>query len=472
MTEDDNSKNPQNPNPQNATPHDPAPHDPTQQFARPHGLGGNPYGAPPQQHVQPGAYGQPQPGGNFSGGPFPGQLGQPTAGAPTTDQGGYGHPGLGQHESAPAGPKRSGRTALVAGGLALALVSGGIGGAVGAWSVGSNGSGGSVTNSLDAPINSASPAVNAPSGTVQAVAEKVVPSVVQIEVAAPGGAGGEGSGVILSSDGLILTNNHVVGAAARGGEVKVGFSDGSVVPAKIVGGDPVSDLAVIKAEGKTDLTPIELGTSEEVQVGQQVVAIGSPLGLAGTVTEGIVSALDRPVSTSGESENQNTVINALQTDAAINPGNSGGALVDMNGKLIGINTAIASMGGGISGPSGSIGLGFAIPVDQVRRISQQLIDTGQVKHAMIGITVPSRDDANGATVISVMEGGPAAEAGIPEGAVITKVDDRLVNSGDALIAAIRSHAPGDKVTVTYVEPGGNSEKSADVELAVADRGGR
>lgn len=455
MTRDPNS---------NQTPQNPTEQFGTEQFQQPPSTPGYPnhaYGAP-QQHAYSGVPQQEQhaqAGAGYPGGPaapgYPGYMGQ-TGPERITEP-----------------PKRIGRTTLVSAGLALALVSGGIGGAVGAWSVGSNSSGGNVTSSFDSSANSANPAANAPSGTVQAVAEKVVPSVVQIEISTPRGKAGEGSGVILSSDGLILTNNHVVAAAAHGARLTVGFSDGSVAKAELVGGDPVSDLAVIKAEGKTDLTPIELGDSESVQVGQQVVAIGSPLGLAGTVTEGIVSALDRPVSTSGESGNQNTVINALQTDAAINPGNSGGALVDMNGKLIGINTAIASMGGGIGAKSGSIGLGFAIPVDQARRISQQLIETGEATHAMVGIKVPTRDDANGATVVDVTEGGPAAGAGIPEGAVITKVDDRSINSGDALIAAIRSHAPGDKVTITYIEPNGKTEKSVDLTLAVADtQGGR
>ncbi|MFD4368425.1 trypsin-like peptidase domain-containing protein [Rhodococcus sp. NPDC058521] len=462
----------QNPPSQNAG-HDPyrapeAQQFPTQQFGTEQQFGANQFGHPQGPSGYPGnAYSAPQPHayphGAQQAGPLPGQLGQPTAG----------HEGLGDGAASPR--KRSGRGAIVAGAVALALVSGGVGGAVGAWSAGSNGnSGGTVTNSLNAPASPANPAANAPEGSVQAVASKVVPSVVQIEIESARGQGGEGSGVILSSDGLILTNNHVAGAAAQGGDLEVGFSDGSVASAKLVGADPVSDLAVIKADNKTDLTPIELGTSADVQVGQQVVAIGSPLGLAGTVTEGIVSALDRPVSTSGESGNQNTVIDALQTDAAINPGNSGGALVDMNGKLVGINTAIASMGGAGAGEqSGSIGLGFAIPVDQARRISQELIDTGKATQAIIGIQVPSRDDANGATVVDVTQGGPAAGAGIPKGAVITKVDDRSINSGDALIAAIRSHAPGDKVSINYTDGGGKSEKSVDVTLGTAEtQGGR
>ncbi|WP_072735945.1 S1C family serine protease [Rhodococcus triatomae] len=435
-----------------------------------------PEGYHQQQQWQPG---YPAPGRyagspNTSGfGPYPGQLGQPTGGGP----GGPGGPGGTLPPPPPAGnapqggPAR-GRTALVAGVVALALVSGGIGGYVGGLASGS-GSGAEVTSSLNAPRGEAQPTANAPEGSVQAVAQKVVPSVVQIEVAGPRG-GGEGSGVVLSGDGLILTNNHVVGAAADGGELQVAFSDGTKAPATLVGADPVSDLAVVKASGKTDLTPIELGTSANVQVGQQVVAVGSPLGLASTVTEGIVSALNRPVSTSGEAGNQNTVIDALQTDAAINPGNSGGALVNMDGRLVGINTAIATVGGGSTGAqSGSIGLGFAIPVDQASRIANELIETGKATQAIIGVQVPNRDNANGATVVEVTPGSPAERAGIPKGSVITKVDDRTIDSGDSLIATIRSHAPGENVSVTYTDTNGNNPKTVDVTLGTAEsQGGR
>ncbi|MFI7169764.1 S1C family serine protease [Rhodococcoides fascians] len=363
---------------------------------------------------------------------------------------------------------RSGRSALVAGAIALVLVGGGIGGAVGAIATNNaNGNNGGVTNSLNSSITAAQPAANFPDGSVQAVANKVLPSVVQIQVKGSQQEG-EGSGVILSSDGLILTNNHVATGAGANGKLTVAFADGSVADATIVGADSVSDMAVIKAEGKTNLTPIELGSSSNLEVGQQVVAIGSPLGLAGTVTTGIVSSLNRPVSTSGESGNQNSVIDAIQTDAAINPGNSGGALVNTDGQLIGINTAIATLGGseGSGAQSGSIGLGFAIPVDQAKRIADELTTTGKATQAMIGVQVPSKDDANGATVVEVTEGGPAAAAGIPKGAVITKVDDRIVASGDALIAAVRSHAPGDSVKITYTD--GGSEKTVDVTLGTAE----
>ncbi len=425
-----------------------AQHNPTQQFPTQQG--------PSQDYRQPGQYGPPTYGQN----PYTQGYGQQQPHATPT-----------HHEAPQQAPaalrSRPGRATLAAGAIALVLVGGGIGGAVGVLAAGGTNGSGTATNSLNSTVTAAQPAANIPDGSIQAVADKVLPSVVQIEVKGSQ-AEGEGSGVILSSDGLVLTNNHVATGAGANGKLSVAFSDGSIADATLVGADAVSDLAVIKVEGKTGLTPIELGTSSNLQVGQQVVAIGSPLGLAGTVTTGIVSSLNRPVSTSGESGNQNSVIDAIQTDAAINPGNSGGALVNTDGQLIGINTAIATLGGGQSSgsQSGSIGLGFAIPVDQAKRIADELIETGKATQAMIGVQVPSQDEANGATVVEVTEGGPAASAGIPKGAVITKVDDRVVSSGDALIAAVRSHAPGDSVRITYTD--GGSDKTVDVTLGTAE----
>ncbi|OCF88111.1 serine protease [Nocardia brasiliensis] len=369
------------------------------------------------------------------------------------------------------------RTGLVAGAVALALVSGGVGGAVGALVSHSDNGSSVVSNALDQPKPNVNNVSNAPAGSTQAVAQKVLPSVVMIKVASSR-AEGEGSGVVLSSDGLILTNNHVAAGGGPNAKMEVMFSDGSTAPATIVGADPVSDLAVIKVSGKSGLTPIELGTSSNLQVGQPVVAIGSPLGLAGTVTTGIVSALNRPVSTSGEGAQNpaaaNPVIDAIQTDAAINPGNSGGALVDGSGKLIGINTAIASLGGGEVGvgqQSGSIGLGFAIPVDQARRVADELIKTGHATYAQIGVKIQKQDTANGARVLESTPDGPAAKAGIPAGVVVTKLNDRTIDSGDALVAAVRSHQPGDKVKVTYTDEQGNNPKTVEVTLTGAPADG-
>jgi putative serine protease PepD len=400
----------------------------------------------------------PVPGGSFAA-PPPGDTGQFYAAAP------------------PPSRRSSVRTGLAAGAVALALVSGGIGGAVGAL-VSDSGDRPVATNALDGPVPKVQNTANAPAGSTQAVAQRVLPSVVMIEVASNRGQG-EGSGVVLSSDGLILTNNHVAAGGGGNGDMSVTFADGSTAQASLVGADPVSDLAVIRVRGRTDLQPIDLGSSANLQVGQPVVAIGSPLGLAGTVTTGIVSAMNRPVSTTGEGGNDptvpNPVIDAIQTDAAINPGNSGGALVDAEGRLIGINTAIASLGSSGAGgqQSGSIGLGFAIPVDQARRVADELIKSGHATYAQIGMTVQRDESVHGARVLDVTPNGPAAAAGIPSGSIVTRLDDRTIDSGDALVAAVRSKQPGDKVTVTYTDERGGNTRTAEVTLAAAAvEGGR
>src|SRR5690606_22638262 len=235
------------------------------------------------------------------------------------------------------------------------------------------------------------------------------------------------------------------------------------------GSDPSSDIAVVRATNVTGLTPVTLGSSADLRVGQDVVAIGSPLGLEGTVTTGIVSALNRPVAAGGDARNQNTVLDAIQTDAAINPGNSGGALVNMNGELVGVNSAIATLGGGVAQTqSGSIGLGFAIPVDQAKRIADELIKHGRATHASLGVQVSNEAGTDGAMIVEVTEGGAAAAAGLPAGVVVTKLDDRLINSADALVAAVRSKAPGDTVTLTYVE-GSGTPRTVDVTLGKMQR---
>ncbi|MGY4709465.1 S1C family serine protease [Mycolicibacterium sp. CBM1] len=315
-----------------------------------------------------------------------------------------------------------------------------------------------------------------PGGSVEQVSAKVLPSVVKLQISS-GQQREEGSGIVLSSDGLILTNNHVVAAAAHTGadggpmaaggtagfggaaEATVTFSDGRTVPFTVVGTDPADDIAVVRAQNVSGLTPITIGSSKDLKVGQNVVAVGSPLGLQGTVTTGIISALDRPVATGDDQTGQHSVMSAIQTDAAINPGNSGGALVDMNGDLIGVNSAIASLGGGQDSPgaqAGSIGLGFAIPVDQAKRIADELISTGTVQHASLGVALSSNDRAQGAVVAGVADGSPAAAAGVPKGAVITKVDDHVIDGPESLVAAIHSKAPGDNVSLTYEDPSGGS----------------
>jgi putative serine protease PepD len=339
--------------------------------------------------------------------------------------------------------------------LIVGLVAGGVGGVVG-YHFASTGSG--VTNALDLPAPAAVPAANLPAGSVEQVAQNVTPSVVQLQVRGPRMAE-EGSGIVLSSDGLILTNNHVVESAANGGgRVSAVLQDGRTVPVEIVGQAPSFDLAVVRAQGVNGLTPAQLGSSSNVRVGQEVVAIGSPLGLSGTVTSGIISALNRPVRAGGEGSGQETVMDAIQTDAAINPGNSGGPLTDMQGRVIGINSAIASLGVG-DGQAGSIGLGFAIPIDQAKRIANELVHNGQATQAVLGVSVPAGQPEDGAAVVQqVIPGGPAAAAGVQPGEMITKVGNQVIDNGDALVAAIRSYAPGSQVMITVKNLGGSTRQ--------------
>ena len=357
------------------------------------------------------------------------------------------------HQQVPPQPpqKRSRAGALTVGALTIAVVSAGIGGGVALMAKPDNHSGG--TQITAAP---SVPAASLPAGSVEQVAAKVVPSVVKLETDM-GRASEEGSGIILSSDGLILTNNHVV-EAAKNGDTTITFADGRTTKFTVVGTDPSSDIAVVKADGVSDLTPITIGSSANLKVGQDVVAIGSPLGLEGTVTTGIISALNRPVAAGGDIRNQNTVLDAIQTDAAINPGNSGGALVNMNGELVGVNSAIATLGGdSADAQSGSIGLGFAIPIDQAKRIADELIQSGNASHASLGVQVGNDTSSHGAKIVEVTSGGAAAAAGLPSGVVVTKVDDRVIGSADALVAAVRSRAPGEKVTLTYLDPSGKPQ---------------
>jgi putative serine protease PepD len=315
--------------------------------------------------------------------------------------------------------------------------------------------------------------VSAPDpGTVESVAQNVLPSVVSIQVATREG-GAEGSGSIISQDGLILTNNHVV-AGAEGGnaQMSVTTNDGRQLEAEVVATDPQTDLAVVKASGADDLQPIAIGDSDGLRVGETVIAVGSPLGLSSTVTTGIVSAMNRPVQAGGEGGGEASLIDAIQTDAAINPGNSGGALVNLRGELVGIPSVIATLGGQMGGESGSIGLGFAIPSNQAEDTAQQLIDNGRATHPVIGARVNTGAESRvrGAEIVSVSDGGPAADAGIRDGDVVTKVGDRIVDSGVSLIAAIRSHNVGDEVTLTVTDGNGGNEREVGVTLSESDAG--
>ncbi len=336
---------------------------------------------------------------------------------------------------------------LLAGVAAIALLVGGVaGGTVGFLT--SDATGGDSVSALDAP-KPAQQTGNAPAGSVESVAQKLSPSVVELQVSGRSGAG-EGSGFVLSTDGYVLTNNHVVEVAANGGQIQAVFQDGKKGAATVVGRDPTTDIAVVKVSGVGGLTPVELGRSDDLRVGQPVVAIGSPFELAGTVTSGIVSALNRPVSAGGGSGgDQATVMSAVQTDAAINPGNSGGPLANMAGQVIGINSAIyspkSSQGQGESG--GNVGIGFAIPIDQARRTADDIIKTGQATQTFIGARVQTAP-AGGAQLGEITAGSPAEKAGLKSGDVVTKLDERSIPNADALVAEIRTRAPGEKVKLT------------------------
>jgi putative serine protease PepD len=302
-------------------------------------------------------------------------------------------------------------------------------------------------------------AQTAATGSIEKVAQGVLPSVVMIDVSGPGGVG-SGSGIILSQDGKILTNNHVVALGANGGRMSVSFNDGSHAPAKVLGTDPLTDTAVIQAQGVNGLTPATLGHSSSLQVGQGVVAIGSPFGLDATVTSGIVSALNRPVNVGQVSQGNATVYPAIQTDAAINPGNSGGPLVNLSGEVVGIDAAIqTATDQSAGGEPGSIGLGFAIPIDEVLPIVQQMIKGETPTHARLGIGVENAASGagaqitDGAKISQVNRGSAAAAPGLRSGDVITKIDDHLITSSDSLVAMVRSYRPGDTVTVTYERSG-------------------
>jgi S1-C subfamily serine protease len=291
-----------------------------------------------------------------------------------------------------------------------------------------------------------------PPGSVADIAARTVPAVVSIEIRV-GQEGGTGSGVVIDPAGYVLTNNHVVAPAAdaNGAQIEAIFHDGTRSAARIVGRDPKTDLAVVKVDVANPVVAT-IGSSAGLAVGDGVLAIGSPLGLVGTVTDGIVSALNRPVRLDASGADANAVIDAIQTDAAINPGNSGGPLVDSTGAVVGINTAIRSLG---TGEGGSIGLGFAIPIDDARAIADELIRTGVVTHAEIGINARSVTDGttDGAQVQNVQQGGAAAAAGVVEGDVIVKVGNRSIAGADELVVAVREHNPGDSVPVELIREG-------------------
>jgi putative serine protease PepD len=320
-----------------------------------------------------------------------------------------------------------------------------------------------VVKPLFASSVAAPPATADLSGSfVERVAAKVLPSVVTLQIS-DGDHSELGSGIILDPDGLIMTNNHVVASVGGGPHssvrTMVTVSDGRTAQFDVIATDPHSDIAVVRAHQLSGLTPISIGSPANLRIGQPVVAVGSPLGLEGTVTDGIISALNRPVWPRVRADNGVVAFNAIQTNAAINPGNSGGPLVDANGRLIGINSAEAALGGLESSgttPQGSIGLGFAIPVDHAMRVAAELIATGRASHGWLGVQVSSDMTTKGAKIVDVTPGSPAAAAGLPPGAVVTKVDGHVIASGNALQATVQSRAPGSAVTLVFTDTSGKS----------------
>ncbi|CAB4644082.1 unannotated protein [freshwater metagenome] len=333
--------------------------------------------------------------------------------------------------------------------LLMAAIAGLVGAIFGASSSGS-------LFGYDIKLTSVNSSIERPPGSVADIAQRVLPSVVSISARSSNG-GGTGTGFVIDSNGYILTNNHVISdAAVDGGEIEVQLNDGTTLQASIVGRDSSYDLAVLKVS-RTGLTALTFGNSDQVAVGDSVIAIGSPLGLSGTVTLGIVSAKDRAV-TAGESQGDSSFINAIQTDAAINPGNSGGPLVNSAGAVIGVNSAIATLGSSaLSSQTGSIGLGFAIPINQARKTAEQLIKNGKATYPVIGVSVDMQYAGDGAKVAdtsnAILPGGPASKAGLRAGDLITSFDGRTITTPEELIVAIRSKNVGDRVEIEYIRSG-------------------
>ena len=339
-------------------------------------------------------------------------------------------------------PSKSGKGTVAL----IAVLAGSLGGFLGG-----NAAGGDLFNRAQL-VSSTSTIQRAPD-SVAGIAQRVLPSVVSISTRSIGGAG-TGSGFVIDSSGYILTNNHVISKAAQtGGSIQVSLSDGRFYSAKVIGRDVSYDLAVLKITAP-GLKALQFGDSDTIAVGDLVIAIGSPLGLTGTVTTGIISAKNRAV-TAGESNSESSFINALQTDAAINPGNSGGPLVDATGAVIGVNSAIASLG--TTSQLGSIGLGFAIPINQARKTADQLIKNGVATYPVIGVSLNMNYTENGAQVSTsgrgILPGSPAEKAGLRGGDVIIEIDGKEIYSPEELIVSVRAKNVGDRVTIGFLRNG-------------------
>ncbi|MGX1560402.1 S1C family serine protease [Streptomyces sp. NPDC055506] len=442
-----------------------------------------PYGQDAQEQAAPGegaSGGAGHPGGSSSA-PDPSWPPPPPPATPSYGDGGagssygdggsgYGAGGWGSSYQQPAPKPGRGRSGLVVAILAAALVAGGLGGGLG-YTLAKNNDENSGSTTVSASTSGGD--LKRDPGTVAGVAAKALPSTVTIEAESNSGEGGTGTGFVFDKQGHIVTNNHVVAGAVDGGKLTATFPSGKKYDAEVVGHAQGYDVAVVKLKNApSDLKPLTLGDSEKVAVGDATIAIGAPFGLSDTVTTGIISAKNRPVASSDGSGSQASYMSALQTDASINPGNSGGPLLDAQGNVIGINSAIQSTGNGGfgTGQSGSIGLGFAIPINQAEYVAQELIKTGKPVYAKIGASVSLDDSSDGAQITDqgaggaapVEPGGPAAKAGLKPGDVITKLDDRVIDSGPTLIGEIWTHKPGDKVTITYER--GGKQQTVDVTL--------
>ncbi|MFJ2828587.1 trypsin-like peptidase domain-containing protein [Streptomyces sp. NPDC087263] len=398
----------------------------------------------------------------------------PPPATPSYADGGGSGTGWGSSYQEPAPKSGGGRGGLVAAILVAALVAGGVGGGIG-YTLAKDNDDSTGSTTVSAPQSSGD--VKRAADSVAGVAANALPSTVTIEAESSSGEGGTGTGFVFDKEGHILTNNHVVADAVDNGKLTATFSNGKKYDAEVVGHAQGYDVAVIKLKNApSDLKPLALGDSDKVAVGDSTIAIGAPFGLSNTVTTGIISAKNRPVASSDGTSSAASYMSALQTDASINPGNSGGPLLDAQGSVIGINSAIQSSGSldGTS-QSGSIGLGFAIPINQAKTVAQQLIKTGKPVYPVIGASVSLEEGTGGAKITdqgasgsaSITSGGPADKAGLKSGDVITKLDDQVIDSGPTLIGEIWTHQPGDTVKLTYTRDG----KTHTTDVTLGEREG-
>jgi putative serine protease PepD len=380
--------------------------------------------------------------------PYPSAFGQPDR-PPAETSTEYSPLGWAPAAQAPERPRLPGWTWPLVSAVALLLGLGG--GAVGGALVagGDHDSGGVLSVE-----RRTAPPLDADNTSIAAVSAKVLPSTVQIIAEYDGKPqGATGSGFVFDKQGHVITNNHVVAeAAGDDGPIEVIDHDGRHMTAKVVGRSAVYDIAVLDVTGAEDLPPAAIGSAQQMHVGETVVAFGSPLGLSATVTSGIISAVNRPVTTGDGSDS--SYINAVQTDAAINPGNSGGPLVDLRGQVIGVNSAIASLGSSAtSDEGGNIGVGFAIPIEQVQVTTDQILRTGEAQYPVIGANVRGSEKLDGATVESITAGSPASRTDLKVGDLIVKVDGKPVTGSSDVVVAVRTHQPGEKVTLTVRRDG-------------------